>query len=1490
MKILRTIFFVSLLFISPVPAFALDGWNYRAPVQVNNFGNDSQLTNHQVLVVVNTEAHIRDKQMDPEGDDIRFFDSDDRTMLDYWLEDGTINQPSTRIWVKIPILPDKTQKIIYFYYGNLTAQPMSSRKNTMVSGEVGQATVSSSYATVTLQGKYTSPIIVSGFVEGSDNQEVSVRVRNVSPTSFQIKLQHPSGSSFNANTANYWVVEEGKLETLNGLIIQANKYDEKNVLQKGSPIVTTQLNFSPAFSNLPVVFLQVMTEKDVDWITEAVVNIDKSFALTALEMAEAGTAGSGHDPEKIAYIAMEPAKTGSINNILFETTTGINVPGHDDGNLEKTFTQTFSSAPLVVTDMRSRKELDGGWAALESITNKVLKQHIEEDRFLDQERSHIPEDTSILAFARAGDLVFRKYARTQPSTKVLYPITQLVFINQPRSIFVNEVSQAMTVQTKNQFGDSLNPSKDTVVKLSSTSEGGTFSLSKSPFIPVTQVTIPAIMPVAIFYYRDTIVGTPTITASAPSETWTPATQEVTVGDILFRGAYRVPITIRNRCGESLTNHQVLVTFDTKTPIAQGKMKKDGADIRFLDEDKSTPLNHWLPDMKTGGEPATKIWVKVPEIPVSPPKTIYLYYGNPDAVSTSDPQSTMVVGEIGDITPAADFKTAQFFSTYTSPVVVTGYEERKEGALPTAVRVKNVQSTTFQAKLDNPSGGNSDSAAIYYFALEEGRHSTLDGILVEAGKINAVNTVGRNSKDNTWGNISFAHDFASPPALFSQVMTTNDPTWVTEAIQTITADGAQSAMEIAETEATSAFGDGNQDHKDETIGWVAIEDNKKGTINGIPFEIKTTKDIFGHTDPDVQTEFSQTFQSPPLVITDLRTRSSDDGGWAAIKRKTTANILVHVEEDNVFDIERSHPKEDVSIMALDGHSPLYFRAYVCADQPTAANGSEETVVFKLVFTTSEQTLDQHEVSSVMTVQTQSIQGNPQNVEEDTVVTLSSSSLSGEFSDSSSFFTTITQMTIPKGKNSIEFYYRDSEIGTPTITVSESPSQEWEDAQQDVIVLDPVTQFLVEASSPQIAGQEFKVKVTALDENKNVAAFYQGVINLSVNYITPSTGTKNLSTTTLSNFVNGTAEITNEIYPDCGTVSITAVQADDSTKTGTSNLIYFAPSDFLLTFDDLNSGNPFQHTVSQSFGLNILARNTEEEACANYVGPASLDIVEVNPLGEQGGAISPADLTSSDFKAGQASLTNAAYNKWGEIKISCSDDTVPTQTGTSENILFLPKNFLLITSEPKPLRTFFYLNEPFQLTVTARDFENSTVSNYLGTIQLTGTGFNLTGEYAFTEQDNGLHTFEDISGALEMEQGIITARDKTYPQVSGQSNPLNVKEASIQAFSNQGPVGNLAISIAIIDKEGNIMTEDSSTLVTLEFDEFIEDGSVTSAATSQPVTVKEGRATIIVNDSQAEEVIVIPKSDPVLNPISGVATFGTAAKTGVGIQMYRELKNE
>jgi hypothetical protein len=110
--------------------------------------------------------------------------------------------------------------------------------------------------------------------------------------------------------------------------------------------------------------------------------------------------------------------------------------------------------------------------------------------------------------------------------------------------------------------------------------------------------------------------------------------------------YRRPIIIDNTQNSSnLTDYQVLVTVDTASIISAGKMRSDGGDIRFTDSDGLTSLNYWI---ESGiNTSSTLIWVKVPSIPASSKKTIYLYYGNPSATSTSSDTATFDYADRGD---------------------------------------------------------------------------------------------------------------------------------------------------------------------------------------------------------------------------------------------------------------------------------------------------------------------------------------------------------------------------------------------------------------------------------------------------------------------------------------------------------------------------------------------------------------------------------------------------------------------------------------------------------------------------------------------------------------------------------------------------------------------------------------------------------------------------------------------------------------------------
>jgi len=550
------------------------------------------------------------------------------------------------------------------------------------------------------------------------------------------------------------------------------------------------------------------------------------------------------------------------------------------------------------------------------------------------------------------------------------------------------------------------------------------------------------------------------------------------------------------------------------------------------------------------------------------------------------------------------------------------------------------------------------------------------------------------------------------------------------------------------------------------------------------------------------------------------------------------------------------------------------------------------ISKIAFTTAAQTVIQDAVSSIMTIEIQDADGNAVTVLTDTTINLSSSSAGGSFSLNSSPWQSITSVTISSGSSSASFYYKDSNVGTPTITAAESPSVGWTDATQTVTVKSAVNTFSVSASSPQIAGQAFTLTITALDADGNTATSYSDPVTISLNYVSPSTGTGTLSVTSTSSFTNGVATITNESYPDAGTITITVTKSDDATKTGTSSNIVFVPYDFTVVASSLDtsaSGSAYaRHMVAKAFTLTVTARNASGVTCPNYKGTANLSVNYTDPSTSQSGSLGTSSLTSTYWTNGIAILDSQTYNKWGTITITATDATLTTQTGTSSNIIFIPKDFSVTLSDPPASRTYYYTNEGFSATITARDYNASTITNYAGTISFTGSGLTLPANYTFTTTDAGSHTFSGINGSSETST-TLSVKDTTYTSITGTSSAITLKAGTIKVISNSGPVGSISVQVKILDSSGNVLTEDDSTIFTVTITEFMKDNNTcTSIAASTAATVTGGIATITIKNTEAETVTVTPSATPTMTATAGTVRFGTVSGSGVGVQLWREIR--
>lgn len=104
--------------------------------------------------------------------------------------------------------------------------------------------------------------------------------------------------------------------------------------------------------------------------------------------------------------------------------------------------------------------------------------------------------------------------------------------------------------------------------------------------------------------------------------------------------YRNEVNITENSGQDLINHQTRIEMNTSELVSRGDLQASCEDLRFIDSDDSDSLDYWL---ESGcGTESTTVWVEVPELSANEEKRIYAYYGNDQASSGTDGNSTFMV--------------------------------------------------------------------------------------------------------------------------------------------------------------------------------------------------------------------------------------------------------------------------------------------------------------------------------------------------------------------------------------------------------------------------------------------------------------------------------------------------------------------------------------------------------------------------------------------------------------------------------------------------------------------------------------------------------------------------------------------------------------------------------------------------------------------------------------------------------------------------------
>ena len=255
--------------------------------------------------------------------------------------------------------------------------------------EVGQVSITHQWTTVDLQGSFTDPIVVAKPASWNGADPGVIRLRNVTPTSFQIRFHEWDylNQTHIAEAVSYVVAERGHQQFPGGGAIEAGRINTANT----RPQAFVSVTFTGPFSSTPLVFSVVATANGGDAVATRHNNTSATgFGVVMQEQQSK----SGHLTETIHWIAWTPG-SGTVGSTPFQAGTRSNLT-HVFSTI--TFPSAFSAPPCFLADMQSFNGGDPANLRYRSLTASSVQLQIDEEQSADAETSHIGETVGFLAF------------------------------------------------------------------------------------------------------------------------------------------------------------------------------------------------------------------------------------------------------------------------------------------------------------------------------------------------------------------------------------------------------------------------------------------------------------------------------------------------------------------------------------------------------------------------------------------------------------------------------------------------------------------------------------------------------------------------------------------------------------------------------------------------------------------------------------------------------------------------------------------------------------------------------------------------------------------------------------------------------------------------------------------------------------------------------------------------------------------------------------
>jgi hypothetical protein len=256
--------------------------------------------------------------------------------------------------------------------------------------EAGEVAVDHTWKRVSFTRSFFKPVVAIGGLSTSQPQAAVVRLRNVTSSGFDIRIQEWEcyDGVHGLETVGYLVVENGVHILPGNVQVEAGKV----TTARGASF--SSFTFKQAFTVAPVVLAAATTVNDPNAVAVRLDRITTKGFRLCLQEQEANL--QDHAAETVAYIAWQPS-SGDFDGVTFE----VDRTGRQIANAfaDILFTEPHAAAPVFLGQMQSAYGKDTADLRWRAKSAEGVEVKIAEETSRDSETTHTTEVVGYMAFS-----------------------------------------------------------------------------------------------------------------------------------------------------------------------------------------------------------------------------------------------------------------------------------------------------------------------------------------------------------------------------------------------------------------------------------------------------------------------------------------------------------------------------------------------------------------------------------------------------------------------------------------------------------------------------------------------------------------------------------------------------------------------------------------------------------------------------------------------------------------------------------------------------------------------------------------------------------------------------------------------------------------------------------------------------------------------------------------------------------------------------------